>query len=604
MAKVYKLMDPQKPGTSSLESVQTDWSKCILCQKNSSEGIHCPAKSKQGAGYKTLTSNLLAFQEIGCLPWNLQLSRLDDGDGIEKTLQNHSAKWHDSCRLRYNKTELVRAEKRKTSCQKNYEPPKKYTRQSNESSISLKVKALCFFCNKPESSGAFHEASTFNLDKNVRKCAIKLEDKPLLAKLSAGDMIAQDAKYHFECLTSLYNKARDARSSSDSNDYDRANHSIALADLVSYIDETRTSNEIAPVFKMVDLCNLYSKRVQQLGTNITGRVHSTDLKNRLLAYYPDLEAHKSGRETILVFNEDIAQALRKACDNDGDDDAVQLARAANILRRDMFKIKAVFNDSFDKDCQKKSVPASLLALVGMVLDGPRIKDGSIIDSSTNAAQLSISQLFMFNSIKRRRVSGSGNARHSKQRETPLPVYLGMMLHAKTRKRELVDSLFDLGLCISYDRVLNISTELGNKVCHQYEMEQAVCPPNLRCGLFTTAAADNIDHNPSSTSAHDSFHGTGISLFQHPCSESRGVQRGLLTANQDVPSTESRGTLSKLPDSYTSVPPLTFGKRDVTVPKLDAPCKPNCQLVPQAMEEEYRQVYSNLVQWILGLIGKC
>ena len=87
-----------------------------------------------------------------------------------------------------------------------------------------------------------------------------------------------------------------------------------------------------------------------------------------------------------------------------------------------------------------------------------------------------------------------------------------MIHTKTRKRELVDQLFDLGLSVSYDRVLEISTELGNKVCHYYQTQKAVCPPQLKCGLFTT---DNTDHNPSSTSARDSFHGTGISLFQHP-----------------------------------------------------------------------------------------
>ena len=154
----------------------------------------------------------------------------------------------------------------------------------------------------------------------------------------------------------------------------------------------------------------------------------------------------------------------------------------------------------------------------MILNGPNITEGSIPDSSMNAAQLSISQLLMFNSTVHRPKGVSGIARHSKQRETPLPVYLGMMLRTKTRKRELVDSMYNLGLCISYDRVLSISTDLGNKLCHHYEVENAVCPPNLRGGLFTTAAVDNIDHNPSSTSAHDSFHGTGISLFQHPSGE--------------------------------------------------------------------------------------
>ena len=35
------------------------------------------------------------------------------------------------------------------------------------------------------------------------------------------------------------------------------------------------------------------------------------------------------------------------------------------------------------------------------------------------------------------------------------------------------------------------------------------------GLFTTAVIDNIDHNPSSTTATDALHGKGISLSQHP-----------------------------------------------------------------------------------------
>ena len=41
----------------------------------------------------------------------------------------------------------------------------------------------------------------------------------------------------------------------------------------------------------------------------------------------------------------------------------------------------------------------------------------------------------------------------------------------------------------------------------------VCPSQLRHGLFTVGALDNLDHNPSSTTATDVFHGTGIRLFQ-------------------------------------------------------------------------------------------
>ena len=43
----------------------------------------------------------------------------------------------------------------------------------------------------------------------------------------------------------------------------------------------------------------------------------------------------------------------------------------------------------------------------------------------------------------------------------------------------------------------------------------VFPTNLRLQIFTVAALDNLDHNPTSRTASSSFHGTGISLFQFP-----------------------------------------------------------------------------------------
>ena len=73
------------------------------------------------------------------------------------------------------------------------------------------------------------------------------------------------------------------------------------------------------------------------------------------------------------------------------------------------------------------MPHSLLTLVSMVLEGPSIKDQS--EYSIQAAP-SIAQLLKFNCVK----------------------------------RNLVDKLSNLGLCISYDRVLSLSAEMGNSVC--------------------------------------------------------------------------------------------------------------------------------------------
>ena len=79
---------------------------------------------------------------------------------------------------------------------------------------------------------------------------------------------------------------------------------------------------------------------------------------------------------------------------------------------------------------------------------------------------------------------------------------------------LIDKFYDLGLCISYQRMLNLSTALGNGVCERFENEGFVCPPLLRKRVFTTYAVDNIDHNPSSRTARESWHGTAISATQH------------------------------------------------------------------------------------------
>lgn len=47
--------------------------------------------------------------------------------------------------------------------------------------------------------------------------------------------------------------------------------------------------------------------------------------------------------------------------------------------------------------------------------------------------------------------GATHRRHAKANETPVPIYVGMKVHAETRKQVLVDCLHTLGLSISYKR---------------------------------------------------------------------------------------------------------------------------------------------------------
>ena len=87
----------------------------------------------------------------------------------------------------------------------------------------------------------------------------------------------------------------------------------------------------------------------------------------------------------------------------------------------------------------------------------------------------------------------------------------LLIHSHAGKKELIDTLHSHGIGISYNHLLQIPTDLANTVCYYYKEHQVVCPPKLKSGVFTTRALHNIEHNTSSNSAKDIFHGTPISL---------------------------------------------------------------------------------------------
>ena len=109
-------------------------------------------------------------------------------------------------------------------------------------------------------------------------------------------------------------------------------------------------------------------------------------------------------------------------------------------------------------------------------------------------------------------------------------------------------LHENGLSISYTRVLEISAQLGEGVVAQYVEDGVVCPPVLRKKLFATSVVDNIDHNPTATTAKTSFHGTSISIFQHPSSEQPGEEREPIKLNADM----TVKKVPELPDAFTNV----------------------------------------------------
>ena len=125
-----------------------------------------------------------------------------------------------------------------------------------------------------------------------------------------------------------------------------------------------------------------------------------------------------------------------------------------------------------------------------------------------------------------------------------------MVQARAGKRKLADRLA-ASVSISHDCVMNLRRSISNLVCMEYQA-------NLKKNVFTIAAIDNLNHNPSSANAEFSFHGTTVSDFQHA------------DYHLSVPSfrvnakTSGRRKQGKLPVSYTHIQPIVLGKPEPPV----------------------------------------
>ena len=154
----------------------------------------------------TLACNLRQFHELGAVPKQL-LDRLCEGKAMEETLKLREAKFHASCRIKYNSTKLKRKHAEAFS---ESDVEGQGQRKSLRGELEKTERKVCFLCGEEGNSKdlTLRNASTFQLDEKVRKCAILLQDEKLLAKLSAGDIIAQVLKYHTSCLIRLYMRAQ------------------------------------------------------------------------------------------------------------------------------------------------------------------------------------------------------------------------------------------------------------------------------------------------------------------------------------------------------------------------------------------------------------
>ena len=213
-------------------------------------------------------------------------------------------------------------------------------------------------------------------------------------------MIAVEALYHKTCLSALYNRLRELRSSRPKADSDDAIiEGIVLAEIVDYLKSSNEFSEAIPVFKLSDIKSLYSQRLKEYGSPdvCIEKIHSARLKEKILGRIPELHESRKGRDIILTFKEEIGSAIYTACKQDYEEDGICLSSAAKIVRKQIFQHdRANEKGLLAKGCKEASVPRSLVTLISRIIGGSDITDN--VATAESKIALTISQLIQFDVV--------------------------------------------------------------------------------------------------------------------------------------------------------------------------------------------------------------
>ena len=440
-----------------------NWELCLICQaKEKPEPLKCPLDSLQdGAGieaYHSFLNNVVEFRKIGSLPVELKLKE----DISVGELCTYRAVWHKSCHLKFANLKLERAQqkiKRKSTVTADSSlQAKKAKRQVSDQNV-------CIFCD--EEGNDLHQVLTLEVDRDVNEMAVQMQDSQLIAKLAAGDMVAIEAKYHSRCMLAYKRKytayVKSCSEIETTTNDDSAAEARTFAELISFMESSAEGGTL--LFKLSSLHDLYVSRLRNL--NVDKSVNKTCLRNRIIEHYHGaIQEQTDGKNTVLVFNQGIETLLKDALKKRNcEEEAFNFVNVAKYIRNDVFQMPGFsFTGEFTSDCQLKSVPPSLMCLVSMLLNGPNIESQDFEESQPC---ITIAQLIIFNMKKIKKLATKSD-RHNQDREPPLPLYLGMSVHAQTRSKKFVNQLYELGLSVSYQRVDDIMNNLATSVCDHFK----------------------------------------------------------------------------------------------------------------------------------------
>ena len=370
-------------------------------------------------------------------------------------------------------------------------------------------KDRCIFCQ--EQDGIIHKVAYLTTGAKMLDVAEKLQDIPLLLRLNnipnASDAIANDVQYHRKCWVMAQRKSKVKESTPQ--ELDDVNRVVADIEINNIVESLLKGS----VDAVMDIKSLNTTYNDLLGTDDVN--YKRYLKQLLLENVPGVTFVRPparNESERICSSRSQSNSVEKTFQSSYDD-YKSIFQAAKVIRKE---IKAQerwqFNGSFDGF----TVPKSLKLMLKWIIIGPTTIHASADEEIDRCVDV-LSEL-VINMMKSDRQIQHSNKRNNngyrKMNETPLTVGLGLHLYKSTRSKVLIEHMSNLGLCISYDKVLKIENAIANAVSAKMETSNGVyIPPNVVPGVPVHFAIDNCDFKNDTPDGKNEFHATAQVIIQ-------------------------------------------------------------------------------------------
>ena len=119
-----------------------------------------------------------------------------------------------------------------------------------------------------------------------------------------------------------------------------------------------------------------------------------------------------------------------------------------------------------------------------------------------------------------KASTEGRRGFYQSKDTPATVGIGLLIHTKTRSKEIVNILADLNLSIDYDHILRIFTDIAVAGTEKMkENNDVYVLPQIIPDSSVCFAVDNCDFRNDTADGKNEYHGTAQIVYRQSSTDS-------------------------------------------------------------------------------------